>query len=50
MHPRKRKTKKVKSLITGVIYNSVKEAREAENVATATMTRKLKKGGGLYLC
>ena len=42
----KRKTKRVKSLITGVIYNSVKEARETENVAIATMTRKLKKGEG----
>ena len=40
----KRKTKKVKSLITGVTYNSVKEAREMENVTIATMTRKLKKG------
>ena len=40
----KRKTKKVKSLITGVTYNSVKEARETENVTIAIMTRKLKKG------
>lgn len=40
----KRKTKKVKSLITDVTYNSVKEAREMENVTIATMTRKLKKG------
>lgn len=40
----KRKTKKVKSLITGITYNSVKEAREFENITIATMTRKLKKG------
>ena len=40
----KRKTRKVKSLITGITYNSVKEAREKENVTIATMTRKLKKG------
>ena len=36
--------KKVKSLITGVIYNSVKEARESENISIVTMSRKLKKG------
>lgn len=40
----KRKTRKVKSLITGITYNSVKEAREKENVTIATMTRRLKKG------
>ena len=39
-----RKTRKVKSMITGVVYNSVKDARISENVATATMTRKLKEG------
>lgn len=39
----KRKTKRVKSLITGITYNSVKEARETENVTIAIMTRKLKK-------
>ena len=31
-------------MITGVVYNSVKDARISENVAAATMTRKLKEG------
>ena len=39
-----RKTRKVKNLITGVTYNSVKEAREKENITIAIMSRKLKEG------
>ncbi len=39
-----RKTRKVKNLIAGVTYNSVKEAREKENITIAIMSRKLKEG------